>query len=107
MPITLSPETEKRWIQAAEQQGVDPEELLIPWLDGQKQFDPANPSAQDDDHEKWWANLSEDEQQLEKESLRASIEAGDAGRVRPAAEVYARVRASVEGVSKIKETKRA
>lgn len=41
----------------------------------------------------WWDSLTESEQELEKAKTRESLAAGDAGRSRPAAEVYDRIRA--------------
>jgi len=41
----------------------------------------------------WWDGLTEDEREAERAKTRKSLAAGDAGRTRPASEVYARIRA--------------
>ena len=41
----------------------------------------------------WWDSLTEEEQEVERAKTRESLAAADAGRTRPAAEVYARLRA--------------
>lgn len=41
----------------------------------------------------WWDSLTENERETERAKTRESLAAGDAGRSRAAAEVYARVRA--------------
>lgn len=98
MPITLSPETEARWVQAAAKLGMDPEEWLLSNLEQAESHIQSLDSTQADDVENhdWWNTLTEEERQAEIAAIREGIDAGVAGKAYPANEVYARVRASVQ-----------
>jgi predicted transcriptional regulator len=63
---------------------MDPEELLLSLLDSEED------TLRD---REWWDALSEEERAAERAIIARSIAEADAGKVRPAEEVYARIRA--------------
>jgi len=92
--LDLPDETAARLRAAAAREGLDPNRYaavrLAEVLAGDEAGDPEADAAE---VRAWWDGLSEAQREAETARTRASLAAADAGRTRPADEVYARIRA--------------
>ncbi|HLM66873.1 MAG TPA: hypothetical protein VK358_05055 [Longimicrobium sp.] len=79
----------------AEAQGGTPDVYAIAAISEKMERDTSGDEAWEDNA--WWSGLSQGEREAHLAELRRGIEDADVGRVKPAEEVYARLRAKYAG----------